>query len=103
MPLNEHFFGPADTQGHIRAAARTRRIALNLTQSALASRSGVSLACLKRFEQSGEISLTSLLRVASTLDALDGFADLFPLPAPRTLDDIAHPAKPRRRASSRRD
>lgn len=101
MPQFSTFFGPPDTQIHIRDAARSRRIALDITQSDLANRSGVSLASLKRFEQSGEVSLTSLLRLASALDALDGFAALFPQPEPRSLDDLERSDKPRQRASGK--
>ncbi len=92
---------PSDVQTHIREAARQRRIALNITQASLARRSGVTLPSLKRFEQSGDISLTSLLRLAATLDALDGFAALFPRPEPRSLDDLERHEKRRKRASGR--
>ena len=39
-----------------------------ITQKKLAARSGVSLGSLKRFEQSGEISLQSLTKIAIALD-----------------------------------
>ena len=39
-----------------------------ITQKQLAARSGVSLGSLKRFEQSGEISLQSLTKIAIALD-----------------------------------
>ena len=39
-----------------------------ITQKQLAVRSGVSLGSLKRFEQSGEISLQSLTKIAIALD-----------------------------------
>ena len=39
-----------------------------ITQKQLAARSGVSLGSLKRFEQSGEISLQSLPKIAIALD-----------------------------------
>ena len=38
-----------------------------ITQKQLAVRSGVSLGSLKRFEQSGEISLQSLTKIAIAL------------------------------------
>ena len=48
-----------------------------LSQQALAERSGVSYGSLKRFEQTGEISLESLLKIALVLDAAAPFEALF--------------------------
>ncbi|MGC9369418.1 MAG: helix-turn-helix domain-containing protein [Paracoccaceae bacterium] len=79
-------------QDRVRAAARNRRLALALTQNDLATRSGVPLATLKRFEQKGQISLASLLAVADALDALDGFGALFPAVEATRLDDLDKPA-----------
>ena len=39
-----------------------------ITQKALAAKSGVSLGSIKRFEQSGEISLQSLTKLAIALE-----------------------------------
>lgn len=48
-----------------------------ITQKRLAVRSGVSLGSLKRFEQSGEISLQSLTKIAIALDVENELEDLF--------------------------
>lgn len=48
-----------------------------ITQKQLAARSGVSLGSLKRFEQSGEISLKSLTKIAIALDVENELEDLF--------------------------
>ena len=48
-----------------------------ITQKQLAVRSGVSLGSLKRFEQSGEISLQSLTKIAIALDVENELEDLF--------------------------
>lgn len=48
-----------------------------ITQKQLAARSGVSLGSLKRFEQSGEISLQSLTKIAIALDVENEPEDLF--------------------------
>lgn len=48
-----------------------------ITQKKLAARSGVSLGSLKRFEQSGEISLQSLTKNAIALDVENELEDLF--------------------------
>lgn len=48
-----------------------------ITQKQLAVRSGVSLGSLKRFEQSGEISLQSLTKIVIALDVENELEDLF--------------------------
>ena len=57
--------------------ARKKRKAYNLTQGQLAQKSGVSLGSLKRFERTGEISLSSLVKIAFALDCEDDFDALF--------------------------
>lgn len=78
----------------LRDAARARRVAMGLSQAELSARSGVAIATLKRFEQSGAGSIATLLAIAEALDALSEFRSLFPAPEPRSLDDLA----PARRA-----
>ena len=48
-----------------------------ITQKELATRSGVSLGSLKRFEQSGEISLQSLTKLAIALEVEGELEKLF--------------------------
>ena len=56
---------------------KTRRKELKLTQQDMAKRSGVSYASIRRCENTGEISFTSLLKIASVLNALADFNLLF--------------------------
>lgn len=56
---------------------KQRRKELKLTQQGLAKKSGVSYASLRRFESTGEISFTSLLKLANALNALADFNMLF--------------------------
>ena len=55
---------------------KQRRKALGYTQPELASRSGVSLGSLKRFERFGQILLESLLKLALVLECLGEFSSL---------------------------
>lgn len=48
-----------------------------ISQKKLALRSGVSLGSVKRFEQSGEISLQSLTKIAIALGVEDELLNLF--------------------------
>ena len=92
LPLILNLDTPSEMQERVRAAARNRRLALGLTQSDLATRSGVPLASLKRFEQQGQISLAGLIALADALDALAGFGALFPAVEATRLKDLDKPA-----------
>jgi transcriptional regulator with XRE-family HTH domain len=50
---------------------RARRLETGLTQKGLASRAGVSLPTLRKFEQKGLISLESFLKIMLVLDGLE--------------------------------
>lgn len=56
---------------------KQRRKECKLTQQGLARKSGVSYASIRRFESTGEISFTSLLKIANALNALADFNMLF--------------------------
>lgn len=56
---------------------KQRRKELKLTQQSLARKSGVSYASIRRFETTGEISFSSLLKIANALNALADFNMLF--------------------------
>ncbi len=60
-------------QDEIRVRFRSLRLRVNLTQAALAKRSGVSLPSLRRFERTGLIAFDSLLKLALVLDRLGDF------------------------------
>ncbi len=52
---------------------RTLRKQLKMSQTEMAERSGVSLGSLKRFENTGKISLDSLLKLMHLLGRLNEF------------------------------
>ena len=56
---------------------KQRRKELKMTQKMLAQKSGVSYASIRRFETCGEISFSSLLKIANCLHSLDEFNMLF--------------------------
>ena len=71
--------------------AQEKRLKLNLSQQTLSEKSGVSYGTLKKFEQTGQISLESLLKISLALGEMNKFDQLFTntddkLPA--SLDDI---------------
>lgn len=97
MKLPSTLITAADAQDTVSTAAKARRIALDLTQADLAARSGVPIATLKRFEQRGEASVTTILALAEVLGALAEFQTLFPMPDIRSLEDLGRQEKPRQR------
>jgi len=66
-------------QVRIELANRFRNVrkSKKISQSELALKSGVSLGSIKRFEQTGQISLESLLKLAHLFDKLDDFDSVF--------------------------
>ena len=76
---------PQEVRRDIAARAQARRFLLNMSQKELAEPSGVPLGSVKRFETTGEVSLSSLLSIALALNALDAFADLFSPQRPENL------------------
>ena len=62
-----------DLMEELRVKFKARRMSVGYTQMECATRSGVSLGSLKRFESSGQISLESLLKLAFVLECLEDF------------------------------
>jgi transcriptional regulator with XRE-family HTH domain len=96
---------PKDVQKELAGRFRGRRLALNLTQEGLATRSGVTWSSLKRFERTGLISLDSLLNLALVLDCLSDFdqvcADNRKGLAAKSLDELLAQPKTRRKGRIR--
>ncbi len=66
---------------------RHRRKQMKMSQRKLAVRTGVSYASIRRFETTGDISLSSLLKIANALDCLEEFTSLFPPVPVKNLKD----------------
>ncbi|PCJ89745.1 MAG: transcriptional regulator [Hyphomicrobiales bacterium] len=62
---------PLKAQQKLAENVRARRLAMELTQEGLATRSGVPLPTLRKFEQKGSISLESFLKIILILGGLD--------------------------------
>jgi len=79
-------------RSNIKNKARDRRKSLNFSQIELSERSGVSLGSVKRFESTGEISLTSLLKIAIALECEDDFNKLFLRKNYQSLQEVINEA-----------
>lgn len=68
---------PGDINKKIAKRIRAIRKRRKISQKELGEKSGVSLGSVKRFEQSGEISLLSLTKIAIALEIDDEMKNLF--------------------------
>lgn len=68
---------PGDVNLEIAKRLQQRRKEKKITQVQLSQRSNVSLGSLKRFERTGEISLSSLVKISFALGCEDDFDALF--------------------------
>lgn len=97
MAIN--LYTPVEIMQEIARDAQTARLSLELSQAALASRSGVSLGSIKRFEATGQISLQSLLKLALVLGVLEQFLEIFKptTQKPSSIDELLKADKPSRK------
>jgi len=79
---------PYDLARIISANVRVIRKKQKLSMKHLAKMSGVSFGSIRRFEETGEISLKSLLKIAIVLDCADDFEQLFKQAAPTSIQEI---------------
>jgi transcriptional regulator with XRE-family HTH domain len=87
---------PFEVKQRLKARAKQRRLAANLTQEGVATRANVSFGTLKRFESTGDASIETLIAIAFALNAESEFDGLFPPLPYKTIDDVIE-QKPRQR------
>ena len=75
---------PLDLAKRVKKIRKRRKI----TQKQLAARSNVSYATLKKFEQTGQISLMSLVKIAMELGLADEIKTLFSQPVYLNIDEV---------------
>lgn len=93
MPLNDNIISltsnnPKDICIEIANNVKALRLKNDLTQAGLASRADVKLATYRKFERTGEISLSNLTRVAFALNATAEFLNLFKISSYQTLEEV---------------
>ena len=82
--------------------ARRLRLTRNLRQEELATRAGVGIATVSRFEKTGAASVETVLRIATALNAESSFDRLFEPPPYATLDEaLARPDTTHRQRAPR--
>ncbi|MBQ9833008.1 MAG: helix-turn-helix transcriptional regulator [Clostridia bacterium] len=86
--INFEFETPKDISKRIAENMRSLRKDRKLSMEKLAEISGVSYGSIRRFEGTGEIALTALLKIAAVLDCTDDFTDLFAKRTPKSIQEI---------------
>lgn len=86
---------PQSVMQELKNRLQQRRLAIGFSQKALSERSGVSFGSIRRFENTGEISLSSLLKIAIILDCLDDFKNIAnqTIPSKESIKDILQTKK----------
>lgn len=79
---------PAEVIRDIAQRMKRRRIDAGITQRDLSAKADVSYGSLRLFEETGKISLESLVKIAFILEAEAEFEHLFPPRPPKTIDDV---------------
>lgn len=79
---------PSELAQAVACNMRSRRKAMKISQRELSSRSGVSYASLRRFEDTGKISLESLIALALVLEARDDIEKLFTQRYYRNIQEV---------------
>lgn len=79
---------PKEIEKQIAERIRAIRKRRKISQQKLSEISGVSLGSVKRFEQSGEISLLSLIKIAIALDISSELEHLFENVPPMSIEEI---------------
>jgi len=90
---------PTEIMQAIAIRFKDLRLHHNWTRVSLAERSGINENTIKRFENSGQITMASLLRLAVAMDAQHEFLNLFPVPQVQSIADLEKQSHQRKRAS----
>ena len=84
------FISSSKAQKKLVENVRERRLQMELTQEGLAERSGVPLSTLRKFEQKGNISLESFLKLLSVIGCLEEVINALKpnIPNFKSIDDV---------------
>ena len=83
-----NIYMPAEISRTLASKARNLRLQYRMKQATLSEKSGVPAISIRRFESTGNISLSSLLKIAGALNCLDGFLILFPTHVAGTIAEL---------------
>ena len=82
------FNAPSDIALNLAKRIKAIRKRRKITQKQLATRCNVSYGSLKKFEQTGEISLISLIKIAMELNIANEIENLFTQPTYLSIEEV---------------
>ena len=83
-------FAPSDIAMSLAHRMKRIRKRKKITQQQLAARSNVSCASLRRFEQTGLISLEAFIKLSMELGVIDEVKDLFTRPVYSSIEEVVN-------------
>jgi HTH-type transcriptional regulator / antitoxin HipB len=81
-------YTPEEALTNLSQRARTLRLTKRWKRSTLAQRSGVTPSSLRRFEQTGEVSMKNFLKIVFALGRLDETENLLLIPDAQSISDL---------------
>ena len=84
---------PSDIMLRLAKRFKSIRKRKKITQKILASRSNVSYATLRKFEQTGQISLESLIKLSMELGVISEINSLFTQPVYGSIEEVINERK----------
>lgn len=86
--MNTKYISPKEYAQQIASNLRSLRNGRKISLRKLSKMSNVSYASLRRFEETGEISLKSLLKVVVVLDCEEQIINLFKNDGPISIEEL---------------
>lgn len=78
----------SDLSGELATSLKNKRKWLKHSRDKASELSGVPVPTLRRFEDTGEISLRQLLMLCQVYGDPSGFKNIFTIPKARTIDEL---------------
>lgn len=94
------FYTPSEIADILGERLKTQRLILNLTQAAVAEKSGIGVSTVARIESGHGGTLDNVIRLAIALGMINHFSQLFDI-TPSSIEDIINKQNPRLRASNK--
>ncbi|MGR3897944.1 helix-turn-helix transcriptional regulator [Psychrobacter sp. 1176_08] len=100
MNVRFDFYTPSEISEILGERLKTQRLALNLTQAALAEKACIGVSTVARIESGQGGTLDNIIRLAMGLGMVHHFAELFDM-APTNIEDVIAKKNSRLRASNK--
>jgi len=91
---------PVEVSKQLGQKTKTMRLDKRWTRTTLSNRSGVPSPTLRRFEDTGKISLESFLKLMNALGRLDEMDFLLKPPSIQSFDELTRKMKPKPKRGS---